>query len=169
MPVYVAGHRNILSNFYPDSINIYGRHFKTQEHAYNYQKAIFHSNEHLAEQIKKAIHVGKAKHLGSMRTDPGWANRKVSIMEEILQTMVKQSDQFKKALLDTGDSPIVEDVPDEFWGRGNMGEGRNMFGKLLMKARENLKNTLSATQSDLKATEHSLNKHTTHAYTCTYN
>ena len=29
-PVYVAGNRNILSNFYPDSINIYGRHFKTR-------------------------------------------------------------------------------------------------------------------------------------------
>ena len=76
LPVYVAGHRNILSNFYPDSVNIYDGHLKTGEHAYNYQKAIFHNNEHLAEQIKKAIHAGKAKHLGSMRTDREWANRK---------------------------------------------------------------------------------------------
>ena len=51
-----------------------------------------------------------------MRTDPGWANRKVTIMQEILDTMVKQSDQFRKALLNTGDSIIVEDVPDDFWG-----------------------------------------------------
>ena len=57
-----------------------------------------------------------------MRTDPGWANRKVTIMQEILDTMVKQSDQFRKALLNTGDSIIVEDVPDDFWGRGMVKE-----------------------------------------------
>ena len=94
--VYIAGHRNILSNFYPDNITIYGRHFKSREHAYNYQKMIFQNKEHLAEQIKKAVHAGKAKHLGSMRTAPGWANRKATIMQEILHAMVKQSDQFKK-------------------------------------------------------------------------
>ena len=152
-PVYIAGHRNILSNFYPDSITIYGRHFKSREHAYNYQKAIFHNKEQLAEQIKKAVHAGKAKHLGSMRTDPGWTNRKVTIMQEIIDTMVKQSDQSRKALLNTGDSIIVEDVPDDFWGRGMDGQGRNMFGKLMMTLTGNLKNNVPATQSEFTPTE----------------
>ena len=141
MPIYISGHKCVLSNFYPEPVVIYGRSFKSREHAYTHQKALFHNKEHLAEEVKQAAHAGQAKRLGKMKTDPGWMARKVTVMEEIIGAILRQSNLFKTTLIKTGDRMIVEDVSDEFWGRGVSGEGLNMFGKILMKYRDRVKTT----------------------------
>ena len=43
-------------------------------------------------------------------------------------------------LLATGDEELVENAPrDYYWGCGHNGSGKNMLGRILMKARESLR------------------------------
>ena len=52
----------------------------------------------------------------------------------------RQNKGLKKELFDTKDSYIVEKSKDDsFWGSGKDGEGKNILGRLLMLARDELK------------------------------
>ena len=136
--VLVAGHRNILSNFYGESVTVFNCRFKSREHAYQYKKAMFHNKHMLAEQIYNAYHSGKAKHLGTFDTSPEWKKVKLSVMEEIVTAMANQSTLFKDTLIKTGNKKIVENIKTEFWGIGQNNTGKNNFGQVLMKVRSTL-------------------------------
>ena len=53
----------------------------------------------------------------------------------------KQNEDILKKLLDTGDAELVEaTVKENYWGCGPKNDGQNNYGKILIKARKNLRN-----------------------------
>lgn len=56
-------------------------------------------------------------------------------MYKVLKNKFDQHPFLKRGLLNTGLRPIVKISQDSFWGNGNDNQGKNMFGKLLCKLR----------------------------------
>lgn len=72
---------------------------------------------------------------------------KEMVMRDIILMKVTQNPQILKALLDTGNLPIVENTSiatydDSYWGNGKNGRGRNALGKILMDVRDELREEL---------------------------
>lgn len=86
---------------------------------------------------------GKSKGMGRkvlLRSD--WERVKVGIMEEIVRAKFTQHPEFASLLIGTGDKILVEGNHwgDTCWGVDTRtGQGENHLGKILMKARNELK------------------------------
>ena len=80
---------------------------------------------------KKAMGIGKR-----IKTCPKWDHtEKLYAMYVILTTKAKQNFKFREVLLNTGNSQLVEDTSNGFWGRGNGFTGSNHLGKMLSQIR----------------------------------
>lgn len=128
-----------LTNWSPHSIVIWGHHFKSAEHAFQFRK---HSqnNSKVAQKILLASCPDEAKKLGwsaPINLDE-WERERQNIMFEILSAKYIQHEDVQQALKNTGDKPIIQYTEDEdtFWGIGKNGNGRNTMGKLWMLLRE---------------------------------
>lgn len=63
-------------------------------------------------------------------------NFRDAIMYQVVFEKFSQHADLRKAILDTGEAPIIEDAPRDFyWGWGSSREGVNRLGKVLMVAR----------------------------------
>jgi ribA/ribD-fused uncharacterized protein len=134
-----------LTNFAAFEVEIWGRTWKTGEHAYQASKF---TGAHLQNEIASARSPDEAKKLARalavecpefLRDDWG-PETKLDLMEEILRAKLAQYPQIREFLLSTGDRLLVEDNPhDEFWGSGRGGGGANHLGKLWMKLRAELR------------------------------
>lgn len=138
-----------LSNFYPSDIVFKGLKFPTVEHCYQWCKFRYGTEDDLndeeldrnvhAELIRRASTVKEAYDLGhesDCQINPNWQEIKADVMYEILEIKFKTYPQLLVKLLATKDKPIFEDYSSQFWGSGQNGRGKNMFGKLLMKLRD---------------------------------
>ncbi|KAL6779588.1 RFD2 [Auxenochlorella protothecoides x Auxenochlorella symbiontica] len=71
---------------------------------------------------------------------PDWHRAKVAVMLHVLRAKFASHPDAAAALLGTGDAPLQEDAPhDYFWGRGLTGTGNNMLGRLLVQVRSELR------------------------------
>ncbi len=146
----VNGHGNILSNFHPTPMNVYGREFKSMEHAYVFKKASDNNLVDLAEEAIEVEHSGKAKAI-SKKIDKiigeGWEPYSQDTMEYLLQAKFDQNEAFRTALRETGHCLIAHTVPDKFWGTALSPDvsgkvepthwpGKNIMGGMLMKLRD---------------------------------
>ena len=129
-----------FSNFYPISISVDLKEYKSSEHYYQSKK---YENtkweDHVRSQNKpfEAAREGRRKDL-PMRSD--WNEVRLLVMRRALIAKFKKIDHMKNLLLSTGNAEIVEySDKDYFWGRGKDGAGYNMMGKLLMELREEIK------------------------------
>ncbi len=69
-----------------------------------------------------------------------WEDVKPQIMAEAVLTKVLTHLDIQAILLSTGDCPIVEDSPtDYYWGCGLDKTGQNQLGKILMSVRERIR------------------------------
>ena len=130
-----------FSNFYPISISVDLKEYKSVEHYYQSQK---HENteweEHIRSQDKafEAAREGRRKDL-PLRKD--WNEVKLLVMKRALVAKFKKIDHMKNLLLSTDGIELVEySKKDYFWGRNEDGVGYNMLGKMLMELREEIKN-----------------------------
>ncbi len=140
---------NPLSNFYLCRIKIYGKLFRSAEHAYVWCKLRFAGNPELTEQIR---HYRTAKQVKMVSTKiprdrlKGWDSVKYQVMEEILTAKVSSCYKFKKSLLDSGSMTLIEGTMDTWWGIGQSAyytetthpdylPGLNNLGNLLMNLR----------------------------------
>lgn len=153
-----------------------GKKYRTCEHLYqslkyNYPKAPPASKE-FAEEIRIAEDPWDAKMLGKQvvvrrtewqrriaekvlqyngrgatpRTD--WRRAKLRAMRFALWLKFTGDPQCRKALLDTGDSMLIEETKvDSFWGTGVTGNGKNWLGVLLMETRKRLRDLAGHTDS----------------------
>jgi len=127
-----------LSNF--SSFRIFWRdlNFDTSEHAYHWEK--FWEHPEIQEAILATNSAHEAFKLAQKYkdlVDPGWADRRVSVMTGILMAKTAQHEYVKKKLMETGDREIIEDSwRDDLWGWGPNKDGKNMLGKLWMAVRE---------------------------------
>lgn len=130
-----------LDNFSSFKVNYKGVLYNSAEEAYQAQKFIDTSPEiynyivntlsaHAAQEIAH-------EHKKLQRSD--WDDVKLTIMEEILISKVKQHPYVIKKLMQTKDYLIVEDSTyDSYWGCEIDRNGENQLGKLWMKIREQL-------------------------------
>ena len=143
----VKGYDDILSSFFPCPIEMYGRSFKSAEHAFQYRCAYEREENELAEEIINSKHAGIAKKLGKrLHSEVSVTNYEVEIMENVLIEKAEQIAEFKDALKKTGSVSLVHAVSDKNWGTGlspyltkvimpHARPGKNLFGQMLEKVR----------------------------------
>jgi ribA/ribD-fused uncharacterized protein len=123
-----------FSNFYPSDMLINGQIWSTVEHYFQAQKFDINSKEYkLIIDNESPAFAKKIGQGGKLRKD--WEYVKEDIMYTALCEKFKIP-EFKKYLLDTGDSIIRKNSEsDSYWGIGKNGQGKNRLGILLMKIR----------------------------------
>ena len=130
-----------LDNFSAHVVKIWGRKFRTSEHAYQWKKYA-DSNPGIAEQIFSAASPSQVKKIADenkAKADPKFGESKFEIMEEILRAKTTQHEDVQSTLLATGSREIFENSPtDGVWGIGPDGKGQNMLGTIWMKIRREL-------------------------------
>ena len=128
------GKYRFLSNYHLCTCLVYDIPFKSSEHAYMYQKAIFPEDQ---QRIIYAETPKEAKKIGSDVTlRPDWNYYRKEAMLIALQAKFRNAD-LKKMLQDTGDSYLEETNTwgDTYWGVCGRA-GQNNLGKLLMEIRK---------------------------------
>ena len=139
------GKYSFLSNFYQSTISDGNLMFPTVEHMFQAAKTI---NMAEYEKIAYARTPNEAKYLGrhvTLRKD--WEEVKEQVMYKALVEKFSIP-ELRRSLLATGDEELVEGNVwhDNTWGnctceRCRDIEGQNKLGKLLMKIREEIKNS----------------------------
>ncbi|MEW5860502.1 MAG: NADAR domain-containing protein [Cyanobacteriota bacterium] len=135
-----------FSNFSPHGIHLLGQDWMTVEHYYQAQKFVGTEDEPLIPAIACAKTPMEAATLGRDRTRhirPDWEQVKTQIMREAVLTKFLTHLEIQSILLSTGDRPIVEDSPtDYYWGCGVEKTGQNHLGKILMSVRQEIRQRL---------------------------
>ena len=133
-----------LSNFSPRYPFEYrGQKIKYLECMYQFMKHLDFEPE-LAEEILACDNPKLAKKLGrSKLCSEHWVNQRESRMRICLAQKFWTNPKANRALLATGDRPIVEfSKYDDFWGAKHFDfkrlKGQNVLGKLLMEVRKEL-------------------------------
>ena len=126
-----------LSNYFPRLVFYNDVMYKSSEAAFQAQKDPARARE-FAE-----LGAGAAKRLGQqVHLRPDWNAVKDTIMEEVVRCKFAQNQDLKARLLSTKDAELIEGNwwGDTYWGVCN-GIGENHLGKILMKIREEFKQT----------------------------
>jgi len=138
-----TGEFGCFSNFSRHSIFLKGKRWPTTEHYFQAQK--FSGTEH-EEEIRKASKPMLAASMGRQRKRPlrrDWESVKDSIMLDAVRAKFTQHEELKLILLGSGDAVLVEHTAnDSYWGDGGDGSGKNMLGIILMRVREELRETV---------------------------
>ena len=142
--LYFRGFWDPLSPFYNDNVKYKGQHFKTSEHAYHHEKAIFHKHWKAAREIYDAPSPAQAKTTAKRclpTISKSWTEKMFDVMKEIMMEKAQQCKQFRDKLVNSGSKKLVHNMEcDAVWGFGEDGLGRNEMGKILMCVRDCLKN-----------------------------
>ena len=125
------GKDNVLSNFYPCQINIFGVTHKSAEHALQYVKSMRSGDVPRATVVQEAATGLDAKKIGQqVVASPSYLEHQETIMKEIVEAKVAQVPAFKDALQKSHSKTVfVETTFDNFWG-----SGLNKTGTLKTKA-----------------------------------
>ncbi len=120
-------------------LRIYGKSFKSKDHAYQWRKAVFHNIPHLAEKIRRKHTAKQAMFIGrNITTTAEWKTKeKFTAMREINIAALEQDAGFRETLLSTGMRPLKEDTDHITWGHLNGGE--NKLGELYEQLRHQLR------------------------------
>ena len=141
---YLANYSN--HGFYIDNI-----YYKTVEHFYQSKKFL---DKKLQEKIINVETPKEASNIGRDRNNKlrdNWCNIKQEIMLQGILEKFRQNKDILIKLLNTGNEDIIENTVDEYyWGCGKDRTGENNFGKLLVKARDILKNEMYENLEQLK-------------------
>ena len=162
---YFRGWKNVLSTHHPCIIKIGENYFRSQEHAYCYEKLKRHGKNEEAEVVKKIRFAGRAKtyaHKAVPKPTEEWEKDKGTVMYDITVKRAQQSEKFRNALLATDDQELVHNMEtDAKWGFGENGTGSNLMGRTLEKARDALR------KGEIKPTSASATKPGTQEQTAT--
>ena len=153
---YVFFYGGIFSNFFPCNFYIDGQLFKNSEQAFMTYKALQFNDSESALKILQTDIPSEAKALGRKvyPFDPKkWDEVSEMYMFKACLEKFSQNEWLKEALLNTGDSILVEASPyDRIWGIGmscndpdrfdeSKWLGENRLGKVLMDVRNSLSKT----------------------------
>ncbi|HEY4001429.1 MAG TPA: NADAR family protein [Candidatus Xenobia bacterium] len=143
MPVYFYSNLQeygCFSNFSPHGLELDGRWWPTSEHYFQAQK--FAGTDH-EEAVRRSRTPKDAADMGRQRhrpLRPDWESIKEDVMRRAVLQKFTQHADIRDTLLATGDEPIVENAPgDYYWGCGADGTGKNRLGAILMEVREKLR------------------------------
>ena len=68
-----------------------------------------------------------------IRTGKWWALEKVEVMLHLLGVKFQQCEEFRLELKKCLHKILVEDTPNQFWGRGKNAKGINTLGVLMLE------------------------------------
>lgn len=129
-----------FSNFSRHPFELDGYTWPTVEHYYQAQKFIGLPQFHIIRQAKNAY---EARLLGNNRDwplRPDWDEVRLEMMWRALWTKFTTHAEPRTLLLATGEEEIVEASPyDPSWGAGPAGDGENLFGRMLVRLRAELR------------------------------
>ena len=143
--------RSPFSNWYPSIFTHNGITFSRGEQYMMYRKAMMFGDVNIAQAILLTGNPKEQKDLGRMVAnydDAVWSDKRVEVMVDGLFEKFNQNPIPKEALLNTGDTIIVEASPyDRVWGIGlteddpraidqTQWRGQNLLGITLMKVRD---------------------------------
>ena len=131
-----------FTNFYDVPITIGDVQYKSSEHYFQTQK--FTNNPDLVNAIKNAPTPYDAYVIGNNNIQlivPDWESKKIGVMRNVMYTKFIQHPDLKEMLISTDNRRLVYRSGDKYWGVDQNGFGDNVFGKLLMDLRDNLKQT----------------------------
>ena len=130
----------VFSNYSSFMLEWKGKLYPTSEHAYHSEK--FEDDE-LKEQLRATRSAHDSQVFANANKDKRverWDDKKFGIMKEILKAKVAQHPYVMKKLIESGDKELIEDSwRDDVWGWGPNKDGQNMFGKIWMEVRAELK------------------------------
>lgn len=130
-----------FSNFSLHPVTIYGRTWRTSEHAFQGQK--FHKDDGLLNRMHRQGSPSLAAEMGRDRSLPlrkDWESVKDNVMREVVYAKFSANPALKEILLSTGDEKLIEHTKnDSYWADGGDGSGKNMLGIILMEVREKLR------------------------------
>jgi N-glycosidase YbiA len=134
-----------FSNFSRHQIVIEGETWPTTEHYFQAMK--FAGDPERRERIRLADNAREAKALAwapdaAVRSD--WNSVRDEVMLVALRAKFTQHEDLKSTLLGTGTKELVEHTTnDRYWADGGDGTGKNVLGKLLIRVREELRESVS--------------------------
>ena len=136
------GEYRFLSNFFPSPVEMDGIRYGNAEAAFQAQKVL--TEEEKREFSDLPPNDAKRKGRG-VRLRPDWEEVKTEMMEKVVRAKFRQNPELARLLLATGDAELVEGNSwnDRCWGVDlRTGEGENRLGRILMKIREEERETL---------------------------
>lgn len=117
----------------------------TSEHYFQAQKF---RDESYREAIRATPSPMDAARMGRDRTRPlreDWASVKDEIMYRVVLAKFMEHLGIQSMLLATRDARLVEHTEnDSYWGDGGDGSGMNMLGQILMRVREEIRQSLKS-------------------------
>ena len=151
-----------LSNFFEAPIRFNGKKHKTNEHAYQYEKAIICKDPTAAREVLKAKTAKDAKDATrGVISNSTWNMLKKQRMAQINRAKYTQNLGLAKRLLDTFPYQLAEMTRDPYWGTGSFirseaskngtWTGQNGLGKILMALREDLRREVESGKLKLPA------------------
>lgn len=138
--LFYEGKYYSFSNFSSHEVIFLGKRYKTAEHCYQSQKFTDAGIKAEIESTPSSFLAKKVSHSHDDKKRKDWENVKMDIMKQIITEKVKQYEEIKELLLETGDTEIIDNTPfDYYWAIGEDGTGKNMIGKILMDIRKEIK------------------------------
>lgn len=132
-----------FSNFAAYPVTMDGAVWPTSEHFFQAQK--FHDEAH-REAIRTTQSPMDAARMGRDRTKrlrDDWERVKDDVMYRVVLAKFTQHQGIRSQLLSTDDAPLVEHTKnDSYWGDGGDGSGKNLLGQILMRVREEIRQSL---------------------------
>ena len=138
--IYFKGPRSSFSNLYriEAGFSYWGETFYSVEQAYQWRKCKLHGLHKRADQILSLTDPYRIKAQGRFNTSQEWEADKARLMLELLGVKLEYCPKFRQDLKQSFPKLLVEDTPNEFWGRGVNGQGGNTLGCLLIHLRSML-------------------------------
>lgn len=128
-----------LSNFYPITLKIEGKKYRSSEHYYQACKALVEKDH---ESIRNTLTPAESKQAARKITsfDPNWNTNRLDVMRKVLEVKFSIL-EMREALLATDGFELIEKNwwNDTFWGTDMDNIGENNLGKMLMELREKYK------------------------------
>jgi hypothetical protein len=130
----------LLGTYSKHGFELEGEYWPSVEH---YYQAMKFENIDQQRKIREADHPKKARRLGrrrftKMRRD--WSKVKQIVMTRGIYTKCRSHPEVAEALLETDNNKLVENSQyDYFWGCGRDRRGNNVYGKVLMNVRSQLR------------------------------
>ncbi|KAK3107169.1 hypothetical protein FSP39_008435 [Pinctada imbricata] len=168
-----SGATDVLSNFFPCSMDLYGVQHKSAEHAFQYTKAVRCGDLNAANSIKDAKDALSAKRIGDkIKPNEQWISTKSKVMEEIVENKCVQVPMFKEKLRSAKRNTLfVETSHNDEWGSGldregtlytkkNHWPGKNTLGSIIGKVADKVRKRKKSDQWS-KPKQKQLSKETT--------
>jgi len=132
-----------FKNTSPHSFTLDGEQWRSAEHYVQAQR--FNCSEIQAE-VRESTYPFSAKTIARERPEalrPDWHEIRDAVVEKAVRSKFQSHPDLSEKLCATGEAEIIEaSAMSHHWGAGADGLGKNILGRILMKIRQDIKESL---------------------------